>query len=275
MSRLYGRSFDVYGICKELVSCNIKPFKKDIRKTDWESLQKSPDKIELYLSEDAIKLIEANPITIAANPLYLKEKSQFASETKQAIWFLPRFTPIEEYKREFVFFLGNIISLYSPDLLPNDEEIPCEYGDLLAVLFEYLYLKETNQEEKFLDKHLEELLFNAKHFIELFNSYEKTKDLENEARFATMTEKQSKKCDEFFSKQHIRFLEGTQNALIPMSSVDGVLQIIDRGYSKEEYKELIDKLINNENQNRQALLNEMGINSFGYKRLRKEIEKRG
>ena len=63
------------------------------------------------------------------------------------------------------------------------------------------------------------------------------------------------------------------NQLVELSSLDGTLQIIDKNYSTEEYKELIEELMINSDENRSSILYQRGIESYGYKRLRKEIEK--
>ena len=60
-----------------------------------------------------------------------------------------------------------------------------------------------------------------------------------------------------------------------LSSLDGMLQIIDKNYSIDEYKKLIEELVKNEDFSRSSILYDRGIESYGYRRLRKEIEKFG
>ena len=274
MSRLFGRSIDVYNTSKYLVDGKIPQYKKDKTKTDWESVETCPEKIELYLPDNAIKLIEETPIRIVNSPLVIKEASMLPrNKEEEPTLFFPRWNPIEEYKRELIFFLGTILSIYSPDELPKENDIACEYGDILGLLLEYLYLKEIGKTDEFSKKHLDELLYNAKNYIKSYQNYQKNVDSKMNAYFYKLSEEKAKKLDEYYDQLDKRFLKATLTNLVPMSSMDGVLQIADKITSKDEMKHLLEILIENKNHNRQEILNNMGIESYGYKRLIKEIDR--
>jgi hypothetical protein len=75
MSRLYGRSYDVYNASCKLKYANLKHYKKDKRKTTWDELATCPEIVELYLPSSAIDIISNQPIRVVGSPLVLYEKS--------------------------------------------------------------------------------------------------------------------------------------------------------------------------------------------------------
>ncbi len=275
MSRLYGKSVDVYSISRALTESKIPKYKSDKKKTTWEEVGKSPEIINLYLPENAQKILEENAIVVINNPLVVKKTYFLPANKKEApIAYYPRMTPIEEYKREMVFFAGEILSSHSPDKLPNDYYIPCEFSNVLGLLLEYLYLKETGQEDTFSSKHLNELLYNAKKYTKAYLNFQNIILSSNRMDLLSMDEGEETKFAERFANSQNQFLNSTLTCLVPLSSMDGVLQIIDMFKDKEQLKKLIEELVNNEEQNRQNILNSIGIETNGYKRLRKEIGRR-
>ena len=58
-----------------------------------------------------------------------------------------------------------------------------------------------------------------------------------------------------------------------LSSLDAVLQLIDKNISKDELKTIISKLMLNEDDNRKYVLNDVNIDTLGHKRLIKELNK--
>lgn len=276
MSRLFGRSAEVYNTSKYLEESNIPKYKPDKSKTTWLDVQNSPSKIELYLPDTAIKIIEKTPIRIVSSPLVFKEASILpVHEGEEPTLFFPRITPIEEYKQELVFFIGTVLSIYSPDLLPKNFDIPCEYGDVLSLLLEYLYLKEVDKEDTFCLKHLNELLYNAKHYTKSYENYYANQRAMEFNRFAFITSNEQKQIDSHYQKQEQLFLKSTLQSLVPMASMEAVLQLIDNVKSTEDIRNLLEQLIINPNNDRQTILNDFGVDSYGFKKLRKEIEKRG
>ena len=80
--------------------------------------------------------------------------------------------------------------------------------------------------------------------------------------------------DEKFKSVEKKFLDITLSNLLPISSLEAVLQINERNMDKETIKNLLDKLVVNSNHNRREIIDEMGIDSYGYKMLRMEIDRR-
>ena len=273
MSRLYGRSVDVFGAARYLKDNFVPSYKRNKAKTTWDEVATSPEKIELYLPESAKKMLQENPIRLVGSPLVIKATSILPREKEEepTICF-PRITPIEEYKKELMFFLGTILSINSPDEMPKSNDIPCEYSDILSLLIEYLYLKETNDTESFSKKHLEEILHNAKRYIKSYENYQRIILSRKDNDFAILTHSQEQSLQSRYFEQDQKFLKSTLEMVVCMSSMDAVLQIIDRIDDKEEIKQLLEKLIENKEHNRQKIINDMGIDSYGYKRLRKEID---
>ena len=275
MSRLYGKSVDVFSISRVLVDSKIPKYKNNNKKTTWDEVARSPEIIDLYLPEKAQKLIEENPIRIVSNPLVVKKAYMLSNKKdEESTVYYPKMTPVEEYKRELVFFLGEILSNCSPDKVPSEYYIPCEFSNALGLLLEYLYLKETGQENIFSSKHINELIYNAKKYVKSYLTFQNILVSNNKMELLSMTEEQQGKYEERFAKSQEQFLEATLTCLVPLSSLEGVLQIIDMYKDKDQIKKLIDELVTNKGQDRQSILSSIGIETAGYKRLRKEIERR-
>ena len=275
MSRLYGKSVDVYSASYKLVDRKIPKYKRDRSKTTWEEVIISPEEIEIYLPQNAIDIIEKNPIKIIQSPLAFKSASLLPKNDKEEpVMFFPRYSAIEEYKRELVFFLGELLSSKVPDKLPDDNSIPCEYSDVLGLLLEYLYLKENGKEDSFSSKHLNELLYNAKRYVKSYRNFQSAIVSKKSSELYLYRDSDIEKMNNNIDKMEKQFLDATLINLVPLSSMDAVLQIVDQIESKEDIKELIRVLVENENHDRQNILHDYGIDSFGYKRLTKEIDRR-
>ncbi len=275
MSRLYGRSVDVYSISKYLIEGKLPKYKNDNRKTTWEELSYCPEIIEFYLPDNAIKIIEKNPIRIVHSPLVVKKAYMMPrNSSEEATMYLPRNSPIEEYKRELVFFLGENLSNVSPDFKPTEYSIPCEYTNILGLLLEYLYLKEKGLEDRFSSKHFNELLYNSKKYVKSYLSFQDAMLSSKASDLSIINESEKEKRDQKMKEMQKQFLEATLTCLTPLSSFDGVLQLIDNGIDENQIKKIIEVLVENKNHDRQSIINGMGIDSYGYKRLRKEIDRR-
>ncbi len=275
MSRLYGRAFDVYQMSNYILSAKIPKYNEDNKKITLDELINSSGIIELYIPESAIDYIVNYPIHIVKSPIIPRNMSEFPNKTNpNATIYFKGFNFKEEHKRDLNFFLGCVLSQVNPDKLPKNNDLPCEYGDILPLLLEYLYLKENNKEDIFLPKHLESLKFNAEKYTKSYEIYHKY--LANNGLYESsfLSQKQQEKIEEYNTKLENDFLKNTLTMLVPFSSVDGVLQVIDKIQTKEEYKDLIAKLYENKKNNRQDILKDYNIESYGYKRLRKEIDRR-
>lgn len=272
MSRLYGRKTDIYRESILLRNTNLKHYKKDKSKIDLEELADAPSTIEEYLPDNAIKLMESNRVHIIENPLCITKGFVFPEKKgDEPKIFFPRFTPIEEYKKELLFFFGVLLSQHNPDNFPDENTIPGEFGDVLALLLEYLYLKEKGTDEDFALKHLHELKILAKSYIRSYESYERSTDRASFLSFYRLSDEKRKMFDDNYAERTEEFIKDTLTYIVPFSSMEAILQIIDKVKDKEEFKALIEELVANENNDRQHILNEHGINSFGYPRLTKEI----
>ena len=274
MSRLYGRAFDVYQISKYLNGKEIPKYTENNKKISLDELIDSSEILDFYLPKSAIDYIVNYPIHIVKSPIIPKNMSSFPNEKNpNATIFFKGLSFKEEHKRDLIFFLGCVLSNINPDELPKDNDLPCEYGDILPLVLEYLYLKETNEEDKFLLKHLDSLKYNAIRYSKTYEAYHKylVNNKSNELNYYTKEEQE--KIDYNNDRYEKDFLSNTLTMLIPYSSIDGTLQILDKLKTKDDFKMFINMLYENKNNNRQEVLKEFDIDSYGYKRLRKEIDK--
>ena len=68
--------------------------------------------------------------------------------------------------------------------------------------------------------------------------------------------------------------EETKKSVVQLSSLDGALSLIDITKTPDEFKQLIEELMLNKDNDRAQVLRKRKIDSYGYKRLRKEIDLR-
>ena len=113
MSRLLGRAYDVLSITNYLKDGKIEKFKRDNKLSTWQDIEDTPKKLSLYLSNKAIDFLNREKIYISKSPL---RKNTFISVPefpyeKRIIRF-PSLKPKEEFKREYGYFLGTLLSYY-------------------------------------------------------------------------------------------------------------------------------------------------------------------
>ena len=270
MSRLYGRSDDVYMISKYLIESDIKEYKKDKRKITMNDIIECPSSLEIYLPDKALEILNETPIVLSKT-FFTKEPITFMPNDKKEspeIYF-PKYRMIEEHKNDVIFFLGRILASYSPDEMPKHYNIPCEYHDVIPILLTYLFLKENGKEDLFSTKIINDLAYNAKNYVKTYDSYQNylTAKHINDI-FGT-----NNNLDKYEESNKNVILSKTLSHLVPLSSMDATLQLIDRIKSPVEFKEILEELILNPNNNREQIIEPMGIDSYGFKRLRKEIER--
>ena len=274
MTRLYGKSLDVYSFSRCIVDSNVPKYKKDNKKTTWEEVENSPRKIEMYLPNSALEIIEKNPIRIARSPLFVKSSFLLPSnDDEEPIQFFSRYNPIEEYKRELVLSLGKMLSSVNKDDMPEENDIPCEYSDFIGFFLESLYMKETGKNNLFCIKHFKELLTNAKRYVNAYKNFQNFQFSVVNSKKYSLYDDEIENEDEY-KKVEKKFLDITLSNLSFLSSLNAVLQLNERKMSKLEIKELLDYLITNPNHNRQAIINGLGVDSYGFKSLKKEIYRR-
>ena len=272
MSRIYGRAYDVYSITKDLEETKLPKYKKDNTKTSWDEIEITPEKIEIYLPDKAIDFLASKKTKIMKTPFLKFTLTQIPEEENEERFIkFPSLTPKEEFKRELMFYMGMLLSSYNKDN-PNEKYgIPNEYDDTLPLLLEYLYLKYVNKEDKFSIKHLNELQSYQKDYITFYDDYQDFQDLRRKARFAYLSQEKYEKFQALCIDKENEITSLTNDSIIQLSSLEGVLGIIEL-LDKEDIKTIIEKLMINEKYNRSEILKEYGIESFGYKRLRKELE---
>ena len=274
MSRLYGRAFDVFQISKYLEGKKFPKYHEDNKRISFDELVESSAILDFYLPDSAIDYILQYPIKISKSPILPRSSSSFPTveNPNASIYFRSAFYK-EEQKRELVFFLGSILSIMHPDKLPKDDNLSCEYGDIFSLLLDYLYLKKTGKEENFFPKHLKAIRSNASKYIKAYEKHQMQIVNKKNYELDYLTPKQQEEIDNYNNINENIFVENTLRMLVPYSSIDGVLQIVDKYKTDEDFKKIINDLYENPNNNRQEILNDMGIESYGYKTLRKEIDK--
>lgn len=250
MSRLYGRTDDVYNISKVFVEEYKGKYIKDNTIISPDELENSANVIEPYLSRENLKYLDEKEIEIACNPFIRETIYSGLGEDKNVIIYPSRKIK-EEYKRELIYFIGDLLRRKSLDKLPEEFDIKCQYSDVLPLLLEYLFLRDTGKEERFSAKHLGDLNLNAPEYIKIFDRFNKYEGLYDKGKF----------------------LRNTLLYLVPLSSMDATLQIVDNITDEDDLKKLIDELISNENHNREDILKDRNIETYGFRRLIKEIKK--
>ena len=254
MSRLYGRTDDIYNISKYFRENYKGKYIKDKTPIKKEELENAPSIITPYISLENAKYLDSKEIEMASNA-FLRETIYSGPDEEKSVIIFPSRKLREEYKRELLYFLGDLLRRKSLDYMPSEFDIKCQYSDVLPLLIEYLYLRDTGKADRFEDKHLSDLNLNAKEYIKMFEGFNK--------------------CEGMYDKDF--FLRNTLLYLVPLASMDATLQIRDTVMNdKDELIKLIDELITNENHNREEILRKRDIDSYGFKALRKEIKnKRG
>ena len=274
MSRVYGRAYDVYSITKLLEETEIKKYKRDNQKTTWADIEYTPEKIITYLPDCAIDFLAEKKVKIMKTPFLKYTMTQIPDNEEQDRFIkFPSLIPKEEFKRELMFYIGMILSNYNRDNDSDEYEISDEYEDTLPLLLEYIYLKLAGKDDKFVIKHLNKLKSYQKNYIYFYDDYKDFEDLKREAEFANLDKIRYEKFQNLCKDKEDEISSLTKDSLSQLSSLEGTLAIIDSCTTKEELKKIIEELMLNKKNNRGIILRGREIESYGYKRLRKEIEK--
>ena len=277
MSRIYARSCELVNLSQYLNSFKIQKHQKDNEKIPWEEVALGENDLELYLTDDCIKFLTSKPIAICKDPLSRHAKRSVPVDNEQTMVSFPSFIAKKEYQRELVFLLGLMLSLNKPDddTNPFSYEVKDEYRDVLPLFAEYLFLRENGKDDIYSLKRLEELKTRTKDFPRVIGDYKnRVEKAEDMLRNSSIMPK--KWYDEYiaFKGESIGEIEKlTYDTLIPFSSMDATLQLIDMNLSQEEIKEFIDRMFKNESGNRTDIIKDYGVSSNKYKRLIKEFEK--
>ena len=246
MSRLFGRSYDVYGVSKHLEKCLFPVYFGDENKTTWESVVEAPSKIELYLPQKTIDYINNTPIKLCRSFFTREVLMFFPPNGKEATLCFPPGKAKEEYKRDAIFFTGRLLANHSKDYLPKQNDIACSCNDVLPLLLEYLYLREIGKEKDFFNKYSRDLVENAEKFIKVFDRYEAFEDRKKASDIFGISDR----LERMEKSNEKAILAKTLSNVVPLSSMDATLQIEDEYENPEEIKTVIEELFDNPEHNR-------------------------
>lgn len=273
MSRIYGYSDSVYDVYNDLNNSKILKYNKDNNKTTWDDVINSVNDIDFYIPIEFKKSMENNKIRILRVPSIFNKNTIISTPTEEdedPTIIFPSRSAKEEYKKELVYFIGVLLREVNCDNMPDLYNIPIEYNDVLPLILEYLYLKNNNLERVFSHQKIHELYVTSNLYVRSFNNYKKIQELTYNSRY--LPRKDYEKINELEKDSLKKFEDLTLEYLIPLSSLDVSLQLIDN-YNSIDFKKLIKDLYNNYNNDRKEYINDLGIDSYGFKRVKEEIEK--
>ena len=272
MSRIYGNSEVTYNFYDELLNTQIPKSIKDRRKSSWEEIRAIDDKIKIYLPKEAIDVLGISRTVILRQPLRRRTVSVIPADPNgtRAIVF-PRKAPYKDNEYEYTYYLGKIIANDNPDEM-TDFLVPGEYDELIPLFLEYLYVKEHGDTNAFSINYFNELKKNAKRFMRNYNYIRSSDDTLNYGiRNGLFVDPEY--AMDAFDNELIQFEQLAGINMRVLSSFDAMLQLADKDLSNEEIKELIRNLMLNEKKARETVVRDMGIETFGYSRSRKELKK--
>lgn len=273
MSKILGRAYDVLNTVNYIQESGIPRYKWDKNKSSWESIEEVPNKLKIYLPESAIEFIEKEKIEIKKSPLRfytLTNVPEYEDETRYIRFCSNK--PYKEFEREYSFYIGCLLSSYQIDTEEELLEMGKEYDDLLPILFDYLYLKTYGDENRFSLKHIHEIKYFSRVFAKIFQNYNNFCEFYNNAETRSLTDEEYKSFQEVSYDRDEGMEKSTMENIVKLSALDAVLQLKDKDLGPDEYKKLIEDLMINKDESRSSILYEKGIDSYGYKRLRKEID---
>ena len=272
MSRLFGRTFDLYSISTLLSNTKLCKYTGDNRTISWDEVKEVKEKIEPYLTNKTKDILQKHKIipvsrfkildnmAISSFPMFGDSDSEIMFPSKKAK---------AEYKRVYAYFLGQVLSNYNLDGENDNFGVPNEYDDVLPLLIEYMYLNDRD----FDLKHLEELQYTANQYINAYEKYKKADDLRYAADYLSMNDKKYNDMQKIISEETERMETNTSLCLTKFSSIEGALKLIDRINDKEQFKDIIEELTLNQDNSRAKIMVNNNADSYGYRVLRKEIER--
>ena len=275
MSREMGKSYEVYQIASELNKTSFPVYRRDNRESSWDEIETTPERLELYLPDVAIDFLTSKKVKLYKTPFRKYTLTQIPENNQEDRFIkFPSLRPKEEFKRELMFYMGMLLSSYHIDDPEDEYIIPGEYDDLLPNILEYLSLKEDKREEFFSIKHLNELKKFNKTYPRIYDDYKDFQELENRARFSSISPEKMENFRQLSIDRAYEMEEETKKSVVQLSSLDGALSLIDITKTPDEFKQLIEELMLNKDNDRAQVLRKRKIDSYGYKRLRKEIDLR-
>lgn len=248
-TRSYHREYDTTMMSEEILRNKelFKQFDRDLakrrkEKTIWESIYKASDVIDKYMGDKAKDTLKNANIQFDRNVL-LRNISYYVLRSKSEMLF-PTYNAREEYKPEVAKLCGCTVS--------GDQGYGNEYNELLGLMYQYLYLLETDKDARktFEDLNMAGKLKQARDFL-------KDKEL-----FGEKKDSEGYYCSSLFT------------AVQSYSSFDAALQLIDRmALDKEGVLQFIKEMGENP-QYIEEMVKDNGINTYNYYNLRKTIDRR-
>ena len=242
MSKIYGRRHDMESLSREIITCNPQiDFNLQQQPISWQNVLGVEKDISLKLSEKMASKLANTPISIKRNPFRRYPKMNSGNNYDQIASFtFPSLDARYEYRGAYANFLGRLLYRY--------KEYNDEYHHLIPFLFEYFSYQDTSTEE-----------------------FEKIKILEQQKLGLTFL----RFLNEIDHKEHdMDDCEAViLSAMQYFSLFDAALQLTDI-FEKDESKvlKIVDDILTQKKKTFEVLEDE-GISTYGYKRLRKTIDK--
>lgn len=250
-TRSYHREYDTTMMSEEIERNKdlFKQFDRDLakrrkEKTTWESIYKASDVIDKYMGDKAKDTLKNANIQFDRNVL-LRNISYYVLRSKSEMLF-PTYSAREEYKPEVAKLCGCTVS--------GDQGYGNEYNDLLGLMYQYLYLLETDKDAR---KTFEDLNMAGK--------------LRKACKLFAAKEKYNGKEDHISVYDYCRKLFSIVQSY---SSFDAALQLIDKmSLDKEGVLQFIKEMGENP-ECIEDMVRDIGINTYNYHSFRKTIDKR-
>ena len=277
MSRDYARGLELHDLSQFINGIKLQKYHEDKRKIKLEDIDAGCDYIEPFISREAQTLLENNPITVKTKPFDKITKVSLIEKGEPTLLTVPSFGGREEYKNELLFILGEIMAVQNDDkeMGAFSYDVQGEYRSVIGFLLQYIYMRAIDRKEDYFLKILTDLRRHNSMFLKQYNQLDqKVKNsellLKAEMFFPADVTDRAIKAKEANLKAMGILSRWTLN---PFSSFDATLQFLDVDPSDENIRDFIEALYQNETGNRSDIMRELGIDTIGFKRLRKEYER--
>lgn len=265
MDRVLGRAQDLKSISEELKKMKTRICLGDVKAVTIDDVRDSFSKYSIYIPESAKDYLRSRKI-IVKKPGFLT-----TTAVNSGVFCTKRFPTVED-ESEFAFFIGRVLANYRNDARSDGFSFPAEYAALLPMLMEYLYCKETEREEIFYKQYLNRAKKDAKTFLK--ESEEYRKEMEKAEKYNTVfsTESSYRMYNFLSMNAGNTYHNAVLDAVYFISGLEALLQVNDKYKTESEIRDLIEVLFRNEGNDRSAILYDLGIDSYGYRAIRKHIE---
>ena len=255
MGRILARSEEVYRFSNDLNGMTFREYVPDKRPISEDELVEAPNKVRLYLPDYCVAYLQQHPIGYGINKrsrdvlLYPPKDI----EQDEPIMTIPSDELRAEYRRDLIYFIGLIFARFNNDIqYLNSLDIPAQYASFLQTYLDLLYCKHEGLEDTFLDKYIKDLKENARVYIKKYEKFNKRQK----------------------DRDYPEFIMNTLLVLQSFASMDAAIQVGEKyGDNVDEIRKLIHEFIVNKDHNdREHLLADRGIDTVGFKALRKKLE---